>query len=137
MQRKLVLIATLLSVVLAGAAATVYVIDSNTSHIVWTLSCGSGTTVCVFFGSLAGNSTLVNYSIRILATQTVSNQYINTTVYSTPPNIAYYLNGTLGTRWLNGPYNFTANRYYPFAYQLKYNGTAGSYDFAVNVLQAQ
>ncbi len=137
MQRKLILIATLLSVVFAGAAATVYVIDSNTSHIVWTLSCGSGTTVCVFFGSLAGNSTLVNYSIRILATQTVSNQYINTTVYSTPSNIAYYLNGTLGTRWLNGPYNFTANRYYPFAYQLKYNGTAGSYDFAVNVLQAQ
>jgi hypothetical protein len=137
MQKKLFLITTLLIGIFAGAAATIYVIDSNTTHIMWTLSCGSGNTVCVFFGSLAGNSTSVNYSIRILATQTISNQYINTTVYSTPPNIAYYLNGTLGTQWLNGPYNFTANRYYPFAFQLKYNGTAGSYDFAVNVLQAQ
>ena len=137
MKKKLLLIATLLIGVFAGAAATIYVIDSNTTHVVWTLSCGPGNTVCVFFGSLAGNSTLVDYSIRILATQTVSNQYLNTTVYSTPPNIAYYLNGTLGTHWLNGPYNFTANRFYPFAFQLKYNGTVGSYDFAVNVLQSQ
>jgi len=137
MSNKIILIAAILTAVFATAAATVYVIDSNTAHITWTLSCGTGNTVCVFFGSLAGNSTLVNYSIRILATQVVSNQYINTTIYSTPQNIAYYLNGTLGTHWLNGPYNFTANRYFPFAFQLKYNGTAGSYDFAVNVLQVQ
>src|SRR5207253_9720467 len=102
MQKKLFLIATLLIVVFGGAAATIYVIDSNATHIVWSLSCGSGTTGCVFFGSLFGNSTLVNYSIRILATQPVSNQYINTTIFSTPPSIAYYLNGTLGTQWLNG-----------------------------------
>ena len=137
MQKKILTIAALLIGVFAGAAATIYVIDSNTQHIVWSLSCGTGSTVCVFFGSLSGNSTLVNYSVRILANKDVSNQYLNTTVYSTPPNIAYYLNGTLGTHWLNGPYNFTANRYYPFAYQLKYNGTAGTYDFAVNVLQSQ
>src|SRR6266705_1665091 len=85
MQKKLFLIATLLIVVFGGAAATNYVIDSNKTHIVWSLSCGSGTTVCVFFGSLSGNSTLANYSIRILANQAVSNQYINTTVISTPP----------------------------------------------------
>src|SRR5207247_11350361 len=102
MQKKLFLIATLLIAVFGGAAATIYVIDSNTTHIVWSLSCGSGTTVCVFFGSLSGNSTLVNYSIRILATQPVSHQYINTTIFSTPPNIAYYHKGTLGTQWITG-----------------------------------
>src|SRR2546425_4976229 len=136
MQKKLLLIATVLIAVFAGAGATLYVIDSNTAHITWTLSCGTGNPACVFFGSLSGNSTLVNYSIRILTIRDLINQYVNTTVYSAPPNISYYLNGTLGTHWLNGPYNFTANRYYPFAYQLKYNGTAGSYDFAVNLLQA-
>ncbi len=137
MQKKLVLVATLIIGIFAVAAATIYVIDSNTLHVTWNLSCGTGNSVCVFFGTLTGNSTLVNYSIRVLANKGLSNQYINTTVSSTPPNIVYYLNGTLGTHWLNGPYNFTANRYYPFAYQLKYNGTAGTYDFAVNVLQAE
>jgi hypothetical protein len=133
---KTFLIALALIGTIASAAATVYIIDSNTAHVTWTLSCG-GSTVCVLFGSLAGNSTLVNYSIKVLANIAVSNQYLNTTVYSGPPNIAYDLNGTTGTHWLFGPYSFSPNIYYPFSFQLTYNGTAGSYDFGVNVVQAQ
>ncbi len=136
MQKKTLAIVLALVATLATAAAVVYVVDSNTLHVTWTLTCGTGN-VCVLFQNLGGNATAVNYSIKVIANQALSNQYLNTTVAAGPPNVVYNLNGTTGTRWLFGPYSFAPNVYYPFAFLLKYNGTAGSYDFAVNVLQAQ
>ena len=116
------------------AAAITYTIDSNTAHVSWTLTCGG--TVCVQFANLSGNSTLINFTVKIISTKAVSNQFINATLFSGPPGIVYNLNGTTGTHWLFGPYSFAQNVYYNYAFLLKYNGTAGSYDIGVNVLQA-
>jgi hypothetical protein len=124
---------------LSTAAGTVYIIDSNTAHVKWSLACGGAGPICVLFQGLAGNATYATYTVSILntGTQTLSNQFINTTVYSGPAHVVYNLNGTSGTSWLFGPYSFSPSLRYNYDFQLKYNGTFGSYDFAVNVLQAQ
>ena len=134
MNRKiLAILAAALAMTLASATAITYTLDSNTGHVTWTLSCGG--TVCVLFGSLSGNSTLINFQVKIISSKIVTNQFINSTVFSGPPNVVYNLNGTTGTHWLFGPYGFGQNIYYNYAFQLKYNGPAGNYDVGINVLQ--
>ena len=132
-----IIIGSLALAIITTAAALVYTIDSNTAHVQWQLGCSSNGPVCVFFSNAGGNSSLVNYNIRILSIQDVTNQYINTTIYNVPPHIVFSLNGTSGTQWLNGPYAFTHNVAYNFDFRVAFNGTVGSYDFAVNVLQAK
>lgn len=136
------LIATL---AIAGAWAFSYRIESNSISIAWSIGCqGSPGPICLFFGGLGGNTTYSTYSVRVLDTgsSAVSGIYLNTTIASQPAaNIIYALSSPNGTTtgnqtigWLTGPFSLAPNVMTPIDFQLRYNGTYGSYRFVVNAV---
>ena len=138
MKTRIILYGVLLigiALMAVGVYGILYTVVSNTVHPTWTLNCSVNGPVCVFFNATGGNSTVVNFNLTVRSTQTVTMEYLNVTLASSPPNVVFTVNGT-GLPALFGPYSLTRNINYPFNFQVNYNGTYGVYDFAVNVVHA-